>query len=68
MEWIPDVPDTVMYSDRVNYCFVLDTNILLLDLKSIGLALDLNFRGTVYNCLSYYIFIVKTYLMQIMVF
>lgn len=50
MEWISDLPDTIMYCDRVNYCFVLDTNILLLDLKSISLAFDSNFRGTVYTC------------------
>lgn len=44
MEWIPD---TVTLCDEINHCLVVDTNILLLDLKSIAVAIDRFFPGTV---------------------
>ncbi|KAL4132326.1 hypothetical protein QTP88_009497 [Uroleucon formosanum] len=37
MEW---TPDSIMHSDRINYCLVVDTNILLSDLKSITILID----------------------------
>ncbi|XP_060838805.1 transcriptional protein SWT1-like isoform X2 [Rhopalosiphum padi] len=37
MEW---TPDSIMHSDRINYCLVIDTNILLSDLKSITVVID----------------------------
>uniref|UniRef100_A0A2S2QKY5 Transcriptional protein swt1 n=1 Tax=Sipha flava TaxID=143950 RepID=A0A2S2QKY5_9HEMI len=37
MEW---TPDTIMHSDLINNCLVVDTNILLSDLKSITIIID----------------------------
>ncbi|XP_060868755.1 LOW QUALITY PROTEIN: transcriptional protein SWT1-like [Metopolophium dirhodum] len=37
MEW---TPDSIMHCDRINYCLVIDTNILLSDLKSITILID----------------------------
>uniref|UniRef100_A0A2H8TQ75 Transcriptional protein swt1 n=1 Tax=Melanaphis sacchari TaxID=742174 RepID=A0A2H8TQ75_9HEMI len=37
MEW---TPDSIMHCDGINYCLVIDTNILLSDLKSITIVID----------------------------
>lgn len=37
MEW---TPDSIMHSDKINLCFVLDTNIFLTDLKSVSMIID----------------------------
>lgn len=44
MEW---TPDTIMHCDQINYCLVIDTNILLSDLKSITLIIDKYLPGKV---------------------
>lgn len=49
MEWSSCslVSDTVVYYDKIDYCLVIDTNVLLLDLKPITIAIDTCFPGTV---------------------
>jgi len=42
MEW---TPDSIMHCDRINYCLVIDTNILLSDLKSITILIDKYLTG-----------------------
>jgi hypothetical protein len=44
MEW---TPDTIMHSDLINNCLVVDTNILLSDLKSITIIIDKYLPGKV---------------------
>jgi len=41
-EW---TPDSIMHCDRINYCLVIDTNILLSDLKSITILIDKYLTG-----------------------
>lgn len=53
MEW---TPDSIMHSDRINYCLVVDTNILLSDLKSITILIDRYLTGKLFsNAILYYI-------------
>lgn len=44
MEW---TPDTIMHCDLINYCLVIDTNILLSDLKSITVVIDKYLPGKI---------------------
>jgi len=46
MEW---TPDSIMHSDRINYCLVIDTNILLSNLKSITVVIDKYLTGKLFS-------------------
>jgi len=42
MEW---TPDSIMHCDKINLCFVIDTNILLSNLKSITMIINKTIPG-----------------------
>lgn len=46
MEWSPD---PIMHSDDINYCLVIDTNILLSNLKAVTIVTEKYFPGKAYG-------------------
>lgn len=46
MEW---TPDSIVDSDIINYCLVIDTNILLSDLKSITVVINTYLTGKLFS-------------------
>lgn len=56
MEW---TPDSIMYSDAIKHCLVIDTNVFLTDLKSITIVIDQFLPGNIY---IYIIFFITIYM------
>lgn len=46
MEW---TPDSIIYSDQINHCLVIDTNIFLSNLRSITAIIDQYIPGNLYS-------------------
>lgn len=67
MEW---TPDSIVDSDIINCCLVIDTNILLSDLKSITVVINTYLTGKLFsNKMLFFLYIIyfKIYFIQTLV-
>lgn len=55
MEW---TPDSIIHSDLINHCLVIDTNIFLSNLRSITAIIDQYIPGKYYKVIMYYDFVI----------
>lgn len=51
MEWSPD---SILHCDRINYCLVIDTNVLLSDLNSLTIVIDTFLSGELLSNKKFY--------------
>lgn len=65
MEW---TPDSIMYSDAIKHCLVIDTNVFLTDLKSITIVIDQFLPGNIYIYFYYYYYIYICIVIKILLF